>query len=150
MQPIVNTKERPWNRIVFGVLLLCVCIALLRWFFMPGKDSAFHPVTIADLNGVWTTPDPDYENRFLQFDNNTITFGWGPDGIGTYTIDQIDGQAGMDGTRVRIQYHDLAGTDFQFSFWYVDENGVRLKMKKQKGNDWFHTNDQPIHSPVYQ
>jgi len=150
MQPIKQTSSPFWNKIGLGVLLLCVCVGFFRWVFTPDQDSTFRPVTIADLKGVWETDNPNYQDRFLQFDNNTITFGWGPEGQGAYAIEKIDSEPGMEGTLVRVRYHDLAGTDYHIRFWYVDQDGGLLRMKNQEGIDWFHSSDQPSHSPEYQ
>lgn len=149
MRPQQSTHKRPRISIGLGVLLLCASVILVYWAFAPHKDDAIHSVTIADLNGVWTTSHSQYQDRFLQFDDDTITFGWGADGMGAYTIDNIESEPGEDGTLVQVRYHDLAATDYQINFWYVDHNGGRLRIKNQKGVDWVHTNDQPIYPPEF-
>jgi hypothetical protein len=143
------TKKRNWPRTVREVLLLCFSVALIYMLFAPGKDISFYPVTLADLKGVWTTPYPKYQDRFLQFDDGTITFGWGAEGMGSYTIDNIGSESDEDGTLVHVRYHDLAATPYQFNFFYADKSGGLIWMKKQKGIYWFLTNDQPIHHPTF-
>jgi hypothetical protein len=140
-----SKKKGSWSRKSSEVLLLCASVALIYWVFAPDTETVFKPVSIADLKGVWTTTHLQYQDRFLQFDEKAITFGWGADGMGAYTMDNIDSDPGEDGTLVRVRYHDLAETDYQFHFFHVDQNGGRIRMKNQKGIYWFRILDQPIH-----
>jgi hypothetical protein len=152
MQP-KSKKKRNWPSTVKELLLLVVSIALIYWVFAPEKDFIFYPVTMADLKGVWTASDPKYQDRFLQFDDGIITFGWGADGKGSYTITEIECEPNRDrtpGTLVHISYQDLAALAHQFNFYYMDIDGGLLWMKNQKGVKWSHINDQPIHPPQFQ
>ena len=145
MQPPTKNKERHWSRIVLIILSLCAGVALIYWAFIPGKDTAIHPVTMADLKGVWTTSHPDYQDRFLQFDDDTVSFGWGAEGVGSYSIDNIESELGTDGTLVQLRYHDLASVVYRFTFWYVDQDHGLIRMKNRKDVYWVHTDDQPVH-----
>jgi len=145
MQP-KPTKKRSWFRMALVAALVCFSVAGIIMIFAPEQDSSFSPVTMADLNGVWTTPHPTYQDRFLQFDNGTITFGWGADGMGSYTIDDIDSEPDAEGAQVHIRYIDLAETAYQFNFCYMAQSGGLIWMKNQKGIYWFRTSDQPIHT----
>ena len=68
------------------IILFGISVGLIYWLFAPDQSSSFHPVTLDDLQGVWTTTHPRYQDRFLQFDDQTVTFGWGNAGAGSYTL----------------------------------------------------------------
>jgi hypothetical protein len=130
------------------IILLGISVGLIYWFFAPDQRNSFHPVTMADLRGVWTTTHPQYRDRFLQFDDETITFGWGNAGAGTYTVDGLESEPAGDGALVHVRYIDLAQTDFQLSFHCVFQNGGRIQMKNQK-MVWFRTSIEPTYSPIF-
>ena len=130
------------------IILFGISVGLIYWLFAPDQSSSFHPVTLDDLQGVWTTTHPRYQDRFLQFDDQTVTFGWGNAGAGSYTIDGVDSEPGKDAALVHIRYLDLAGTDYQLSFYYVAQHGGRIQMNNQK-NFWLQTSPEPIYTPIF-
>lgn len=146
--PSKSQKKRSLSRTVGEVLLISACVGLVYWVVAKQHDS-FQPVAMADLKGVWTSPHPKYKDRFLQFDEDTITFGRGADGNGSYTIEKIDCQADTDGILVQVSYVDLAATVYQVIFYYVGQGGGLLKMKNQKGVYWLHSNVEPIYPPQF-
>lgn len=149
MRAAFPQKPLPFKTIG-SLLLIGISIVLIYLLWGPTANESMQAVTLAELKGVWRSPQPAYKDRFLQFDDQTITFGWGADGSGSYTIAAIDSQPDDAGTLVRVRYHDLADTVYQFQFLYVDRVGGLLRIKNQKGVDWYHTNDQPIHFTNYQ
>ena len=47
---------------------------------------------------------------------------------------------------VRIRYVDLALTDYQLSFYYMDQYGGMIKMKNKKEVYWYRTNTEPTYN----
>ena len=133
------------------VLLLALLIAIIYWLLAPDPIRRFYPVTMADLQGVWSTSHPSYQDRFLQFsDGPTITFGWGEDGAGSYSIEGLADEAGTQGTLVTVRYRDLASTSYRFSFHYVDQSGGMIVTNAPKGVYWFRTSRQATDDLNYQ
>ena len=133
---------------VTGLILVGISVGLIYWVFAPDQRNSFHPVTMADLRGVWTTTHPQYRDRFLQFDDRTITFGWGDAGAGTYSVDGLDSEPGKYDALVHIRYLDLAGTDYRLSFHYAVQNDGRIQMKNQK-MVWFRISTEPTYKPIF-
>jgi hypothetical protein len=127
------------------MLLLGFAVALIYWLLAPDRRP-FYPVALEDLRGVWTTSDDEYQDRFLQFTNETVTFGWGAEGAGTYALDDLDSEAAENSTLVHIRYLDLASTDYQFNFHYLDQSGGIIWMKHQQGIHWKRTSTEPTHA----
>jgi hypothetical protein len=144
------SKKNPMVKTLRNFSLLGISIALTYLLFAPDSNKrSFHPVTIADLKGVWTTTAPQYRDRFLQFSEETVTFGRGKAGAGTYIVQGIDSERAEKSTLVHIYYNDLAATDFQLNFDYVDQGGGMIKMNNQKGIFWFRTSTEPIYDPTF-
>ena len=131
------------------LFLVGLCIALIFVFFPPGKVKTSNSVTLKDLKGVWTTIHPDYRDRYLEFADETIIFGWGGSGNGAYSVETIECEQNDQRTLVRIQYSDLAAIDYQLSFFYLDQRGGIIRMRHQEEIDWFRTSDQPTHMPQF-
>ena len=132
----------------FGILLLCViCVALVYAIFASKEN--FQSLSMKDLRGVWKTSHPQYEDRFLQFDDQTITFGWGDAGVASYTLKDMHCDPQKAGILVQMQYVDNASTEFQFSFYYVDLKGGMIRMKSNKKIHWYRISDQPVHDPEF-
>jgi hypothetical protein len=148
MQASTNPSKKR-KKTFFVLLLFSVGVGLIYLFLRPNHNTSFQPVSLADLKGVWTTVDPKYEDRFLQFGDDSITFGWGADGMGSYTLHEINSKLEADGMLVHVRYTDLTGNTYQLNFFYEDQGGGLLWMKNQKGIYWLHTNDQPIHHPQF-
>lgn len=142
-------KKSTTAKTIRDVLLLCITVGLIYWFLAPDEDRPFNPISMDDLQGVWTTTHPQYRDRFLQFSDTTVTFGWGQAGAGAYSIDEIDSEPADNRTLVRIRYVDLAATDYQLSFYYMDQYGGMIKMKNKKEVYWYRTNTEPTYNPDF-
>lgn len=148
MKPTVLKKSNIVNA-VHDFLMLGITIIIVYWLFAPDNTPLLHPVSLADLKGVWTTDSPRYRDRFLQFADGTITFGWGEAGAGTYAIGEIDSEPAENSTLVHIRYVDLTAADYKLSFYYVDQNGGMVWMKTQKGVYWNRTSTEPTYKAAF-
>ena len=147
MKPVLPKKSSLANTIR-EIILLGISVGLIYWLFAPDQNNSFHPVTLDDLQGVWTTTHPQYQDRFLQFDGETVTFGRGDAGAGSYTVDGLDSEPAKYDALVHIRYLDLTGTDYRLSFHYAAQNGGRIQMNKQKFF-WLQTSIEPIYTPIF-
>jgi len=146
MKPTTPIKS-PLLDTIRDVILVGITIVLIYWLLAPNNVQQFRPISLADLQGVWTTTHPRYQDRFLQFSTGTIAFGWGEAGAGAYAIDEFDSEPAENSTLVHIRYVDLAMTDYQLSFYYVDQSGGTIWMKNQKGVYWNRTSTEPTYDP---
>jgi len=131
------------------LLLLGLTILVIYRLLAPIEQTSFHPVSMSDLQGVWTTTQPRYRDRFLQFSDGMITFGWGDAGEGSYAVDAIESAPVKNRTLVHIRYNDLDSTQYQLSFYYERRDGGIIAMKNQKGVYWYRTDTQPTHIPIF-
>lgn len=129
-------------------ILLGLTLVSIYWLLAPDKAQLLYPVSLSDLQGVWTTTHPQYQDRFLQFSDATVAFGWGEADAGAYAIDDFDSEPTENSTLVFIRYVDMASTTYQLSFNYVGQNGGTIWMKNRKGVYWIRTSPEPIYDPA--
>jgi len=147
MKP-TNLKKNILADTIRDFILLGIALVSIYWLLAPDKARLPYPVSLADLQGVWTTTHPQYQDRFLQFSDATVAFGWGEAGAGAYAIDKFDSEPAENSTLVHLRYVDMASTDYQLSFHYVDQNGGTIWMNNQKGVFWIRTSTEPIYDPA--
>ena len=132
------------------IVLVGLLIGLIIYGIGLRKNNAgFHPVSMDDLRGVWTTSDPRYEDRFLQFDGATVTFGWGEAGSGSYRIADIDSEPDENGARVHVRYRDRSQTEYQLNFHYATQQKDTIRLNNPKEARWYRTSDHPLHEADY-
>lgn len=131
------------------ILMLGIAILMMYQLLSPSEPTAFHPVSMDDLRGVWTTTQPRYKDRFLQFGGGTITFGWGDAGEGSYSIVHMESEPAGKNTLVNIRYVDLSATRYRLSFYYQGREGGMIRLKNQKRVYWYRTGTRPIHEPSF-
>ena len=91
-----------------------------------------------DLIGVWKTSDPKYEDRFLEIDRSTITFGKGGGDSDTHPITSIEVEKGPEakGNLYTIAYKDKEGQKFNFLIYYDPANQGTIRFKNQDQIEW--------------
>ncbi|GAB6907743.1 hypothetical protein JCM12296A_35800 [Desulfosarcina cetonica] len=134
---------------VVGLVLLISTLALYYLFFLPSKDTPVQRLTLSDLKGLWTSTHPKYKDRFIQFDDQTLTFGRGPAGVGSYLIDGMVAKPADDGLLVHIRFLDLDANEYHLNFYYTGKSGGIIWMKHQQGVYWFHSNPEPSYAPDF-
>ena len=144
-----STEKRSWVMEFRDFLWLCIVVTAIYWLFSPDKETSLPPVTLTDLKGVWTTSYPGYRDRFLQFDDRAISFGWGEEGTGSFKIENISSTLEKNHVFVQVRYKDLKEDVYQLNFYYLNRNGGLLQIKNQKGAIWLRANDQPEYTPYY-
>jgi hypothetical protein len=149
MQLTQKKKQHPIRTLFDLWLLPCTVVVFIYLLVAPTEDGSYHPISITDLQGVWTSSQPQYQDRFLQFTDGAITFGWGDAGEGSYTIDGIESEPAENSTLVSIGYVDMASTPYRFSFFYAPQNGGVIWMKNQKGIYWHRTSAEPAQMPYF-
>jgi hypothetical protein len=90
-----------------------------------------------DLIGLWKTSDPKYEDRFLEIDRSTITFGTGGGNSDTHSITSIEIEKGPEakGNLYTIAY-DKEGQKFTFLIYYHPANQGTIRFKNQDQIVW--------------
>ena len=129
--------------------VICIFMILIYLIFAPEKERQFSPITMADLAGVWTTTATGYEDRFLQFEDETITFGWGEAGVGTYKIAEIHSEPEEFVTRVQVRYTDTNLTAYEFGFKYLKRDKGLIRMQRTRDENWERIRTKPIHTPDF-
>lgn len=147
-QPMHRTK-RSLSTPVIGLVLLISVLAFYHLFFSPGKDAPAQRLTLSDLRGLWTSTHPKYRDRFIQFDDQTLTFGRGPEGHGSYLIDGMTAEPADEGLLVHIRFLDIESTEYHLNFYYTEKSGGMIWMKHQKGLYWFHRSPEPSYAPDF-
>jgi hypothetical protein len=148
MKPKTPIKS-PITDTIRDLMLLIITIASIYLLLAPDSSRLRLPLSLDDLQGVWTTTHPRYKDRYLQFSDGRVAFGWGEDGAGAYAVEEFDSEAAEDSTLVNIRYVDMDATDYGLSFHYADQGGGMIWMKGQKGVHWIRTSSQPLYAPVF-
>jgi hypothetical protein len=131
------------------ILLLGLGVLVIYQLLSPAGQTDFHPVTMNDLRGIWTTSQPRYKDRFLQFAKGKITFGWGDAGEGSYSIKHIESEPAGKNTLVHIRYVDLSASQYRLNFYYEWRGNGEIRVKNQKGVYWYRSGTQPTHEPSF-
>ncbi len=117
-----------------SLLLLLACMACSRE----------NPKILPDkLNGFWTTDDPRYQDRFLEFARVYVFIGVSRrQAPSVQVIDKIEAvQAGKE-TSYTIYSTDLQGIAYQMSLQFDPANGGEIQFKNQRGIVWKRPGDQ--------
>jgi hypothetical protein len=111
-----------------SLLLLLACLACSRE----------NPKILPDkLVGFWTTDEPRYQDRFLEFDKVYVFIGVGRLQVpNVQVVDKVDAaQAGKE-TTYTIYSTDLQGAEYQMTFQFNPVNGGEIQLKNQRGIVW--------------
>lgn len=121
------------TRILVGmlvVILILIVVARLVLFEKP----EFAEVT-PRLFGLWTTSHPEYSDRYVEFQKNTVTFGTGGTGVVKYEVYGMDTDKVGDIDRYTIFYRDLAGTKREATL-FIEEPGQILRFTDHAEVRW--------------
>jgi hypothetical protein len=131
------------------ILVLGTAVLVMYQLLAPVRPTAFHPVSMDDLRGVWITTQPRYKDRYLQFADGTITFGWGDAGEGSYAIKHIESEPAGKKTLVHVRYIDRSATPYRLNFYYEWRGSGEIRIKNQKGVFWYRSGSQPTYPPSF-
>jgi hypothetical protein len=97
-------------------------------------------VSADEFKGVWKTTDLNYDDRFFEISDATVTFGTGNGKQDMYYIRAVTKSAGDKDTVYTITYHNIKGTDFKLCFYYRQAHGGVIQFKNQKDIEWTRVN----------
>ena len=112
------------------VVGLALCCGLLGC--TPRPTQGLRP----DLIGVWKTEDPKYQDRFFQFEPQTLILGIGEERRTTYRIQSVGASLDRFGTLYTVAYWDpQEGMLATFAFYYDPVSGV-IRLNNQDRIEW--------------
>jgi hypothetical protein len=121
------------TRILVG-LLVVIIIAIVVARLVLFEKPEFAEVT-PRLFGLWTTSHPEYSDRYVEFEKNTVIFGTGGTGVVKYKVYGMDTEKVGDIDRYTIFYRDLAGTKHEANV-FMEEPGEILRFTDNAEVRW--------------
>jgi hypothetical protein len=100
-------------------------------------------VALDEFQGVWKTTSANYDDRFFEIANTTITFGTGDGKQDIYYIRAATKRAEDKDTVYTITYENPEGTEFRLSFYYQQSRGGVIQLKNQRDIEWARINSMP-------
>lgn len=94
-------------------------------------------VSVPDyLVGVWSTADPRYEGRYLQFTKDSVVFQAGTDQVTVHRIKKLKETRTGQAISYKLTYRDVNGSNSKFDFTYDPANEGEIRIKNQKNITW--------------
>jgi hypothetical protein len=121
------------TRILVG-LLVAIVVAIVVARIVLFEKPEFAEVT-PRLFGLWTTSHPEYSDRYVEFQKNTVIFGTGGTGVVKYKVSGMDTEKVGDVDRYTIFYRDLAGTKHEVNL-FMEEPGEILRFTDSAEVRW--------------
>ena len=108
-------------------------IILTTSLFLCGGDTR---VALDQFFGVWKTTALNYEDRFFEISDSTITFGTGNGKQDICYIQAATKTVEDKNILYTITYANLEETDFKLSFYYKKDHGGVIQFKNQMDIEW--------------
>lgn len=114
---------------MFNIKYRYIKFSLLIFIFFVGcKQEVIVPPY---LMGLWKTSSPQYEDRYLKFTENTLTYGIGEGKEVSHNIEKIDVKQGSGETIYSFHYKDAEGDKWTLTLTYRPEGTIQLKNKNE-------------------
>ena len=120
-------------RILVG-LLVVVVVAIVGARLVLWEKPQFKEVA-PRLFGLWTTSDPEFTDRYVEFQRDTVMFGTGGTGVVKYKVTGVDTEKIGDINHYTVFYRDLAGTKHAVDL-FLDEPGTTLRFTDNADVHW--------------
>jgi hypothetical protein len=98
--------------------------------------SAGNRAALDEFMGVWKTTADQYEERFFEIADATITFGIGDGKQDTCYIRDVTKAVEDKGTLYTITYQNIEETDFKLSFYYKQDDGGVIQFENRMDIEW--------------
>jgi hypothetical protein len=121
------------TRILVGLLVVLVVAILVARLVLREKPE-FAELT-PRLLGLWTTTNPEFNDRYVEFQKNRVIFGTGGTGVVKFKVSGMDAEKVGDIDRYTVFYRDLAGTRL-FVDVFLDEPGEVLRFTDSAEARW--------------
>lgn len=129
----VDPKGLSTGRILLILLgLAVIAVVAGRLLYHQGFDSKTVPT---ELVGLWTTDDPNYSDRYLELQPDTITFGTGGTSSIRYSIIGVVRQEAGEGEAYEIHFRGVDGAKFSREIVLAD-SGDSLSFRSQSEVAW--------------
>jgi hypothetical protein len=102
--------------------------------------SANTRVALDQFEGVWKTTAKNYNDRFFEISDSTITFGTGGGNQDIYFIHSATKSSGDEGIIITLSFDNTAETQFKLSFYYKPYHGGVIYFKNQQDVKWTRVN----------
>lgn len=112
-----------------GIKYMHIKFSLLIFIFLGGCTQEV--IVPPHLIGVWITPAPQYEDRYLKITENTLTYGIGNGEKVSHNIEKIDVTQGSNETIYSFHYKDAEGEKWTLTLTYRPEGTIQLKNKNE-------------------
>jgi len=121
------------TRILVGLLVVVVAAILVARLVLWEKPG-FAEVT-PRLFGLWTTTHPEFNDRYVEFEQNRVIFGTGGTGVVKFKVSGMDAEKIGDIDHYTVYYSDLAGTKHLVDV-FLDEPGEVLRFTDSAEARW--------------
>lgn len=121
-------------------MVLTVTIAVLAVFFLLALVWKHNrPLQVPEnLLGRWTSTAPLYDERYFEITKVAIVFATGESTVSEYFFTGIEQRETKRDNEMlySLDCEDLDGMHYNFSFFYLPENGGTIIFKNQKQIVW--------------
>ena len=121
------------TRILVGLLVVIV-VAIMVARLVLWEKPEFAEVT-PRLFGLWTTTYPEFNDRYVEFEQNRVIFGTGGTGVVKFKVSGMDVEKIGDIDHYTVFYRDLAGTKRTVDL-FLDEPGEVLRFTDSAEARW--------------
>ncbi len=130
------------TRILVGLLVAVVAAVLVARLVLlePPEYAEVSPRLI----GLWTSSHPEFNDRYVEFQRNSVIFGTGGTGVVKFKVQGMDTEKIGDVDRYTIFYRDLAGTK-HIADMLLDAPGEVLRFTDSADARW--TRFEQVASP---
>jgi len=91
------------------------------------------------LVGIWSTAEPRFAGRYLQFTRDSIVFQTGAEQVNVHRIEKLQEEKGGKGGKTIayvLIYREADGTNGKLIFSYDPKNQGEIRLKNQKTVSW--------------
>ena len=121
------------TRILVGLLVVIVVAIMVAQLVLREKPE-FAELT-PRLFGLWTTTHPEFNDRYVEFEQNRVIFGTGGTGVVKFKVSGMNAEKIGDIDHYTLFYRDLAGTRL-FVDVFLDEPGEVLRFTDSAEVRW--------------
>jgi len=121
------------TRILVGLLVVVVAAIVVARLVL-WETPEYAEIT-PRLIGLWTSSHPEFTDRYVEFQRNSIMFGTGGTGVVKFKVQGMNAEKIGDVDRYTIFYRDLAGTK-HYADMLLDEPGEVLRFTDSADARW--------------
>jgi hypothetical protein len=124
------------NKTIWVPSVVLFSILSLSLFLCSGDNR----VTLDEFLGIWKTTALNYEDRFFEISESTLTFGTGNGKQDICYIQAATKTVEDKDILYTITYANSEKTEFKLSFYYKKDHGGVILFKNQMDIEWTRDN----------